>query len=77
MRVDVSTCTIGKFLDGPYYQPPINTKEMDNHLEEMRKITRIQLGSEENMGFFRWITTQIESNDENIVWVVGGPGVTS
>lgn len=29
------------------------------------------------MGFFMWIATQISSNGDIAVWVVGSPGVTS
>lgn len=46
-------------------------------MEEMWKITKRTLGSDEKMEFFRWIMECIALNGQNAVWVLGGPGVTS
>lgn len=40
VRVDISLCTIGQFLHGLDYQPPVNIGEMYYHLEEMQKIVQ-------------------------------------
>lgn len=40
-------------------------------------MTKKQIGSEKKMDIFRCIAKRITSNKENVVWVVGGPGVVS
>lgn len=65
--------TISRFLYGLYYQPSINTSEIDYHLEKRKKITQKKMGSDEKLGYFQWIASRIMSNDKNAKWVVGGP----
>lgn len=73
MQVYIYLHTISRFLHGPDYQPLVNTTEIDNHLEKIRKITQKQIGSEKNICHFKRIMWHIESNSENTVWVVGSP----
>lgn len=40
-------------------------------MEEIRKITQKMLGSEKKIEFINLIVDQIDSNEKNIVWVVG------
>lgn len=75
--MDISPHTIGYFLYGLKYQPPINTEDLDNQIEEMRKITQRLLGFENNIVLFRCMAERIASYRQNIVWVICGRGVAS
>lgn len=55
----------------------VNTGDMDFYMDEIRKITIKQLRSENKMRNFRWIAILIGLTGEDVVWVVGGPGVMS
>lgn len=50
--MDISPCAIGRFLFGMKYQALINSGEMNYCMEQMRKITKKTLGSDEKMKFF-------------------------
>lgn len=50
---------------------------MDCRIENIRKITKKTLVSDEKMKYFRYIVELIASNSQNEVWVVGVLGVAS
>ncbi|KAF3655536.1 hypothetical protein FXO37_15893 [Capsicum annuum] len=77
VRVNISPWTISRFLQGPNFQLPENTTEIEYHREKMRKIIRKQLGTKYIMMHFWWITSLITINGEKVSWEVGGPGVNS
>lgn len=74
IRVDISPHTIKRFLYGSEYQAPANTGEIDNQMEDLRKITRKILGLENEMVNFGWIAKRITSIGQNDILVVRGPG---
>lgn len=59
-------------MHGPDFQPLVNTKEIDYHMEKMQKFTKKQMRLEDQMIHFRWIVNFIAKNKEETPWVVGG-----
>lgn len=72
MRVNISPLTISSFLNGPAYQPLVNTEEIDCRIEEKWKVKKKQMGSKDKIRHFQWIKGFIALNDEGSIWVVGG-----
>lgn len=55
----------------------MNMGEIEYHMKEVQKINRKQIGMDNKMVHFRWISSFIAANGENTVWVEGDSGVTS
>lgn len=74
--VNISNWTISRILHGLEFQAPVNTFEIDFHMEEMWKIKRKQISTKDKLIHFQWISGLIMSDQEKISWVVRGPGTT-
>lgn len=77
VRVNIYPRMISRILHGIEFQPPINTGKINFCMDEIRKITRKQIGTEEKLVHFWWMDNFVASNREKIGWVAGGPRVNS
>ncbi|KAF3657207.1 hypothetical protein FXO38_11174 [Capsicum annuum] len=62
--VNISLRTISKFLHGLELQPPVNTKDINYHMDKMLKVTKKQMELADKLMHFRWITNIIAPNRE-------------